>query len=1235
MQCSKREAPTGMSVAEKLNRTKTMKTIVSLAGGGAIRRASGRVAWRYVWCVLGLFLIAGSNALAQSTLNWTQATPGSPSPSARSGHAMVFDAARQKVIVFGGLDATGNFLNDMWQWDLATQSWSLVPPATSSVPRPRANFALAYDVNRSKIVLYGGNVPVDTNNNVGIVGDTWEFDSATLTWTQIPASTLFYVGLWGAQAAYDPNLRQVILFGGQPYWGIPENGNTYAWSGTGWTVVASTPAPSYSYNNGYVCTSDWGPGPDGRVRHMMATDTKRSRVVLFGGHTSSCSNVTLGDTWEWDGTSWTQVAISRHAPAARAGSGFAYDSALGLSLLFGGWSDSSGFFGDTWEWDGTNWTPQQPNTSPTIRWTNMAYDAVNPNVVMFGGDATSGPSLYSGYRPGGGPSALGESWFVSTPATTATLLTSSENPAGAGDSVTLTATVTSSSVTPTGSVTFSNGSTTLSTVPLGSSGFLGGNGSAPPASRVSGSAILTIEDSDSLGAGSFTITAQYIPDTSAFTPSSARITQTVAMPGVALTNGNNTLTGNQTVNGLLSATSFVGDGSALTGVTATNAMALAGITAFNYARLDIDNLFSGNQTIAGTMLARSFVGDGSGLTGVTSTATTANFATNASQLGGVGAGSYSRLDIANAFTGTQSISSGNLALPNTNGAGTAGVITLGGNPFLSNFGGNTFVGQAGNFTTASGGGNTASGTAALSSNTSGALNTASGTASLNSNTSGSTNTATGVSALQFNTTGNGNTATGTSALESNLAGSNNTASGTSALFFNTTGSANTALGWQAGFNHNGPTGNTTGSNNTFIGSNSGSGTSTQLTNATAIGANAAVSANNALVLGSINGVNGATASVNVGIGTATPAQALDVVGNVKLEGSGNGVMFPDGTTQTTAASGGNITGVTAGSGITGGGTSGNVSLSVDGTVARTNTSNAFTGNQTVGGTVSATGFSGDGSGLTALNAANIHGVIADANLSSNVPFLNKGNSFVAGQQFTTLAASANSGSPVISSISFGPGPAVAGTSENSQYGVGTVGTSSGLNGTGVEGMATGGSGAGVIGIASNGGASLAWRTAGVRGITAVAGTGGVLGESQLTGSTAGIFDNQAGGKILSGQNSGVEKFSVDGKGDVATSGSVTIGTGGTPITEHLSMLFANVAFNTKMPPATCTVWSPVIASAADGDTIAVGMSSSLMSANILFSAWASNGSVSVRICNPTGSPTTVGSGNVRIDVWKH
>jgi N-acetylneuraminic acid mutarotase len=48
---------------------------------------------------------------------------------------------------------------------------------------------------------------------------------------------------------------------------------------------------------------------------------------------------------------------------------------------------------------------------------------------------------------------------------------------------------------------------------------------------------------------------------------------------------------------------------------------------------------------------------------------------------------------------------------------------------------------------------------------------------------------------------------------------------------------------------------------------------------------------------------------NLGIATTSPAQKLDVVGNIKISGSGNGLIFPDGTTQTTAASSSSSSGV--------------------------------------------------------------------------------------------------------------------------------------------------------------------------------------------------------------------------------------------------------------------------------------------------------------------------------------
>ncbi len=98
--------------------------------------------------------------------------------------------------------------------------------------------------------------------------------------------------------------------------------------------------------------------------------------------------------------------------------------------------------------------------------------------------------------------------------------------------------------------------------------------------------------------------------------------------------------------------------------------------------------------------------------------------------------------------------------------------------------------------------------------------------------------------------------------------------------------------------------------------------------------------------------------------------------------------------------------------------------------------------------------------------------------------------------------------------------------------------------------------------------------------------------------------------------------------------AIAIG-GGTPITNHVSILSPNVAFNVKLKPATCTDWSVPVAAAVDGDTVAAGIGSSLMVPGLIYSAWATQGAVSVRFCNPTGAPITVGSGNIRVDVWSH
>ena len=96
-------------------------------------------------------------------------------------------------------------------------------------------------------------------------------------------------------------------------------------------------------------------------------------------------------------------------------------------------------------------------------------------------------------------------------------------------------------------------------------------------------------------------------------------------------------------------------------------------------------------------------------------------------------------------------------------------------------------------------------------------------------------------------------------------GDENTAIGVDSLAYNT-GYGNSALGLNSG------AGNVAGTFNTFLGYNSGASVD-PLTNATAIGANAFVGVNNALILGGT-----ASEAVTVGIGTITPYNdyALDV-----------------------------------------------------------------------------------------------------------------------------------------------------------------------------------------------------------------------------------------------------------------------------------------------------------------------------------------------------------------------
>lgn len=77
-------------------------------------------------------------------------------------------------------------------------------------------------------------------------------------------------------------------------------------------------------------------------------------------------------------------------PPGRIEAGMAYDAARRQVVLFGGLDSSQFSLGDTWTWDGTTWTERHPQSSPSPRYgAHMAYDAARREVVLFGGSAGS------------------------------------------------------------------------------------------------------------------------------------------------------------------------------------------------------------------------------------------------------------------------------------------------------------------------------------------------------------------------------------------------------------------------------------------------------------------------------------------------------------------------------------------------------------------------------------------------------------------------------------------------------------------------------------------------------------------------------------------------------------------------------------------------------------------------------------------------------------------------------
>jgi len=89
----------------------------------------------------------------------------------------------------------------------------------------------------------------------------------------------------------------------------------------------------------------------------MVFDESRGVSFLFGGLRP---DVRLYAAFEYDDGNWITINPSGNWPVGRGNFGMAYDPEREVVVMFGGFRGGFDYLGDTWEWDGTEWTELNP-----------------------------------------------------------------------------------------------------------------------------------------------------------------------------------------------------------------------------------------------------------------------------------------------------------------------------------------------------------------------------------------------------------------------------------------------------------------------------------------------------------------------------------------------------------------------------------------------------------------------------------------------------------------------------------------------------------------------------------------------------------------------------------------------------------------------------------------------------------------------------------------------------------
>ena len=295
------------------------------------------------------------------------------SPTGRSGATAVYDAARKHVLLFGGEAASASgqgvdYPDDLWAWN--GNAWRRMdPPPGAARPPGREVPHLVYDAARQRVLMFGGRRRPDW------LFDVWEWDGTR--WHERRDTGLEHV--LHAATFYDPRRRRAMMFGGGRNPGLPSrtlsewDGRRWtARDSAGPEDVLVMAVAVSPHGDATLLARSGRPNPPPSTRSWIWNSTSWRQAEAGPDipelqATASSPEGVLYIFQSWDrviaepvmhrrdvaGT-WRVIPMTT-SPGIRSSPAAAWDASRDRMVLFGGRTRDRQFLGDTWEFDGREW----------------------------------------------------------------------------------------------------------------------------------------------------------------------------------------------------------------------------------------------------------------------------------------------------------------------------------------------------------------------------------------------------------------------------------------------------------------------------------------------------------------------------------------------------------------------------------------------------------------------------------------------------------------------------------------------------------------------------------------------------------------------------------------------------------------------------------------------------------------------------------------------------------------